>query len=221
MQANKKGNLRMTICPAIHFDIQKIMITERQSFIPKIQEKKRVFEKRLKIFPEGFLILSDSSEETLKEFGTAQTVGYFSSELWDELPDFSDEKRTLKRFSLGHDPLTTHKTNGKILYVSSFAINRDYRKKGNGKTFFENSVSAICGQFPQIKQILILVNSEWTPAIKIYEGAGFKKILTLSNFFPTLIKKEYSDGIIMVADAEAFKSHNFEQNENPFGGIQI
>ena len=79
----------MIICPAQPFDIPAIMNIERQSFIPAIQEKKRVFEKRLKLIPEGFLLLADSSEEVVKKNKVALVCGYLCAERWDSLPDFS------------------------------------------------------------------------------------------------------------------------------------
>ena len=124
----------MIICPAQPFDIFSIMNIERQSFIPAIQEKKRVFEKRLKLIPEGFLVLADSSEEVVKKNKVALVCGYLCAERWDSLPDFSlleglgekERKSALKklekRFELGHNPFHTHKTNGNILYISSFAL---------------------------------------------------------------------------------------------------
>ncbi|MBQ9205212.1 MAG: hypothetical protein IJ158_00685 [Treponema sp.] len=191
----------MIICPAQPFDIFQIMNIERQSFIPQIQEKKRVFEKRLKIFPEGFLVLADSSDEVVLKNKTALVTGYLCSELWDSLPDFeilqsknekeqkSALKKIEKRFELGHNPLSTHKTTGPFLYISSFALLKDYRGKKYGENFFKNSVAALCCAMPHIKKVVVLVNSEWQSAIKIYEKLQFQKIATLTEFFPTIQKK--------------------------------
>lgn len=223
----------MIICPAQPFDIFQIMNIERQSFIPAIQEKKHVFEKRLKVFPQGFLALADCSEETVLKNKVALVCGYLCAEKWDFLPDFSalsgmDEKekksslkKIEKRFALGHNPLLTHKTNGCFLYVSSFALLKDYRGKGYGEKFFLNSVAALSSADSQIKKVVILVDSEWAPAIKIYEKLGFQKVFELKEFFPTIQKKVNADGIIMTADAALFRGIEFSKSENDLSGIRI
>jgi len=231
----------MIICPAQAFDIPQIMNIERQSFIPAIQEKKRVFEKRLKIFPEGFLALADCSDEIVLKNKVALVCGYLCTERWDSLPDFEEIcetpsgltekatekerknalKRIEKRFELGHNPLLTHKTTGPFLYISSFALLKDYRGKGLGEKFFKNSVAALVSAMGGIKKVVVLVNSEWQSAIKIYNALGFEKVFTLEGFFPTIQKKVNSDGIIMTADAEVFKNVEFSSNENDLSGIRI
>ena len=223
----------MIICPAQPFDIFSIMNIERQSFIPAIQEKKRVFEKRLKIFPEGFLVLADSSDEVVLKNKVALVCGYLCAELWDSLPDFSllehasekeqknARKKIEKRFELGHNPLYTHKTDGSILYISSFALLKDYRGKGLGEKFFVNAVAALCCARPNVKKVAVLVDSEWQNALKIYEKCGFKKIGTLEAFFPTIQKKEFADGIVMTADAASFRTVEFASCANDLSGIRI
>ena len=223
----------MIICPAQPFDIFQIMNIERQSFIPAIQEKKRVFEKRLKVFPQGFLALADCSDEIVLKNKVALVCGYLCAEKWDSLPDFeslpalseneqkSALKRIEKRFALGHNPLLTHKTNGSFLYISSFALLKDYRGKGLGEKFFANSVAALCSAMSEIKKVVILVDSEWQVALKIYEKLGFEKVFELKEFFPTIQKKVNADGIIMTADADSFRNIEFASTENDFGGIKI
>lgn len=237
----------MIICPAQPFDIFQIMNIERQAFIPSIQEKKRVFEKRLKVFPQGFLALADCSDEVVLKNKTALVCGYLCAEKWDSLPDFesfralsgaetnnlsdagntaekeqkSALKKIEKRFALGHNPLLTHKTNGSFLYVSSFALLKEYRGKGLGEKFFANSLAALCSAMSEIKKVVILVDSEWTVALRIYEKLGFKKVFDLKEFFPTIQKKVNADGIIMTADADLFRKIEFTSTENDFGGIKI
>ena len=211
----------MIVCPAKPFDIPSIMNIERQSFIPQIQEKKRVFEKRIKVFPGGFLLLADTSEQAVKESGFAKICGYFSSELWEIFPSAQYKKLIERRFSLGHNPAHTHTDNAPFLYISSFALLKEYRSKGIGEKFFVASVSALCGALKNIRKIILLVNSEWKAAIKIYEKSGFKIDYEIKEFFPTLQKKEFSDGIVMSCDVEDFKMMEFEETNNIFGGIKI
>lgn len=228
----------MIICPVQPFDIFQIMNIERQSFIPAIQEKKRVFEKRLKVYPQGFLALADCSDEIVLNNKVALVCGYLCAEKWDSLPDF-EELRSLsgvemsekeqksaikkieKRFALGHNPLLTHKTNGCYLYVSSFALLKEYRGKGLGEKFFKNSLAALCAANPEIKKVVLLVDSEWQTALKIYEKLGFQKVFELKEFFPTIQKKVNASGIIMTADADSFRSVEFSSCDNEFAGIKI
>lgn len=228
----------MIICPAQPFDIFQIMNIERQSFIPAIQEKKRVFEKRLKVYPQGFLALADCSDEIVLKNKVALVCGYLCAEKWDSLPDFEELrslsgvemsekeqksalKRIEKRFALGHNPLLTHKTNGCFLYVSSFALLKEYRGKGLGEKFFKNSLAALCAANPEIKKVVLLVDSEWQAALKIYEKLGFQKVFELKEFFPTIQKKVNASGIIMTAEADSFRSVEFSSCDNEFAGIKI
>ena len=222
----------MNIFPAQPFDMDSIMKIERQAFIPQIQEKKKTFEKRMEIFPNGFLILSDASEKVVKENGNALTCGYLCSEIWSSFPNESDSDEVFKRkFKLGHNIKDTHTQNGAFLYISSFAILRDYQGKGLGRKFFQSSLAALSGAFPSVKKIVLLVNSEWEAAIKIYKSLGFEEKRTLSDFFPTLgktgplsifEKKRKSSGIVMTADAEKFHSLEFKnESQNEFAPIKL
>lgn len=213
----------MNIFPAQNFDIDSIMKIEHQAFIPQIQEKKKTFEKRLEVFSNGFLILSDCSENVVKTNGSALTIGYLCSEIWDSMPNVDDDEKVFTRkFKLGHNIKDTHNEKGCYLYVSSFALLRDYQGKGLGKKFFESSVCALCSSFSNVKQVVLLVNSEWQNAIKIYESFGFKTIKTLPDFFPTLQKKIYSPAIVMTADSETFrKESESTETQNPWEALKI
>lgn len=214
----------MIICPAQPFDIFSIMNIERQSFIPAIQEKKRVFERRLRLFPEGFLILADCDDELVLKNKVALVCGYLCSEKWDS-EEFAaaakDERLLRKRFALNHNISHTHKTGGSVLYVSSLALLKEYRGKGLGERFFVNSVAALCASLGGIKKIVLLVNSEWENALRIYRKLGFAEDFVLKGFFPTIQKKVNSDGIIMSADSEIFRKIEFAGSENDLSGIRI
>ena len=213
----------MNLFPAQPFDIDAIMKIERQAFVPSVQEKKGVFEKRIKIFPQGFLILSDSSEEVVKKNGNALVCGYLCSEIWNEFPDVSlDEKAFSRAFALGHNIKHTHTQTGSCLYVSSFAILRDYQNKGLGAKFFRAALASLTGAFPSIKTIALLVSSEWTNAQKIYDSLGFEKVRTLQGFFPTIEKKIRADALVLRASSDIFQKIEFKnESQNEFAGIRI
>ena len=188
----------MNICPAKAFDIDSIMMIERASFIPQIQERQKTFEERLTVFPQGFFVYSDTSDETVLKYKKAVNAGYFCSEIWDYIPGEDDF------FALGHSPEKLHNPAGKVLYVSSFAVLPQYRGQGNGRKLFLSSLKSVCSAFPSLETVLLLVNDEWKNARKIYDSLGFKTVRTLSNFFPS-IQKNSADGILMKAEAESFR----------------
>lgn len=187
----------MNIVPAKSFDIPQIMNIERASFIPSIQESQKTFEERLCVFPQGFLLLQDSSEEVVLKTGHAQTAGYFCSEIWNTIPNDDNF------FVLGHSPSKVHCQDGPVLYVSSFALFPEYRSRHLAKPFFYNSLCSICTSMPKIKTVLLLVNEEWSGAKHIYESLGFKEIRVLNDFFPSL-HKLYSNGILMTSSSQNF-----------------
>lgn len=212
----------MNIFPAQPFDIDAIMKIERQAFIPQVQEKKRVFERRLKVFPEGGLILSDSGEKAVAEHGGALTCGYLCAERWTDLPDFSRDERFSRRFTLGHNIKDTHTKDGRFLYISSFALLREYQGRGLGKKFFKSSLEAFAGAFGNLEKFVVLVDGEWKAALEIYRSLGFSEVSRIPEFFPTLQKKVFSSALILVADAKNFLQPD-EQKEpaNVWAGLRI
>ena len=185
----------MKIFPAKSFDIPDILKIEHAAFIPAIQEKQATFEERLRVFPEGFLLLSDNSPKTVLENGKPLTAGYFTSEIWPCVP------KTDNIFMLGHSAEKTHDPNGSVLYFSSFALLPAFQGKKLAEPFLTGCLDSICGAFLQIKQIILLVNEEWHGAKHLYEKLGFKELRTIKDFFPSL-KKSASDGIVMLKSVE-------------------
>ena len=102
-------------------DINAIMNIEKEAFAEEIQESKDVFLERIETFPEGFFILEEKNKK----------IGYFSSELWNSVPQKGDSC-----FSLNHSALKNHKKEGTVLYISSIAILNDYKGNGFGYRFF-------------------------------------------------------------------------------------
>lgn len=183
--------LNMKTFPAKSFDIPEIMKIERAAFIPAIQENQKTFEERLSVFPEGFFVLADNSDETVLQNGKAQVAGYFTSEIWREFPENDDV------FTLGHSALKTHDINGSVLYFSSFAILPVFQGKHLAEPFLTSCLKSVCGSFPAIEKIALLVCEEWLGARHLYEKLGFKQVRVIKDFFPSL-KKQKADGIIMI-----------------------
>ena len=167
--------------------MERIMEIEENAFIPYIRETYQTFDSRMKTFPGGFLVLEDDN-------GTVQ--GYFSSELWEELPHDN------KVFILDHEISKVHKADGKVLYVSSFALMSALRGRGLGKLFFKECLSRVQKSAPQINEIVLAVSQEWDVAHHIYEDMGFKTIRQIPGFFPSDIIPGGADGIVMLKKVE-------------------
>ena len=165
---------------ATKYDINAIMNIEKEAFSEGIKENKDVFLDRIESFSDGFFILEDKNK----------AIGYFSSELWNSVPQKGDSY-----FSLNHSALKNHKKEGTILYISSIAILNEYKGTGLGYRFFYKSVEKIMKSFPQIKEIVLLVNEIWIPALHIYKKCGFIEYGRIQNFFSSAGIK--TDGILM------------------------
>lgn len=185
----------MKIFPAKPFDIPDIMKIEHAAFIPEIQEKQKTFEERLQVFPQGFFVLADNSDKTVLENGKAQVVGYFTSEIWSGFPE-NDEI-----FKLGHSIKKTHDINGAVLYFSSFAILPTFQGQKLAEPFLTSCLKSVCGAFPNIKKIALLVCEEWLGARHLYEKLRFEEVRSIKDFFPSL-RQNRMDGIIMQKSVE-------------------
>ncbi len=177
----------MKVRQATGTDMERIMKIEENAFIPNIRETWQTFDSRMKTYPQGFLVLEDDK-------GLVQ--GYFSSEIWEELP------HTNKVFILDHDPSKLHKPEGNLLYISSYAIMSGLRGRGLGRLFLKESLKQVQKSAPQIDRIILIVSQEWGAAHHIYEDMGFKAIRQIPGFFPSDIIPGGADGIVMMKTGE-------------------
>lgn len=176
----------MLIRNAQNFDLENILLVEKEAFIPNIQESKETFEKRLFCFPKGFFVLQEDT-----------VLGYYCSELWDFIP------RERNHFLLNHSPLQTHKANGNVLYISSVALKNECRGKNLGSKLFAYCTQKILLQNDFIQDIVLLVNENWKTAYHIYKKNSFKQYAVLNNFFSTE-QNNYSSGILMKTKRQDF-----------------
>ena len=94
------------------------------------------------------------------------------------------------------------KEDGKLLYVSSFALMGSLRGRGLGKLFFRECLKEVQKSAAQIDQVILIVSQEWESARHIYEGLGFKSIRQIPGFFPSDIIPGGADGIVMIKTLE-------------------
>jgi len=172
----------MRVRQATSRDMERIMEIEENAFIPYIRETYLTFDSRMKTFGKGFLVLEEDN-------GTVQ--GYFSSELWQELPHDN------KVFILDHDIAKVHRNDGPVLYISSFAIMSSLRGRGLGVRFLKECLAQVQKAAPQIAEIVLIVSQEWGAARHIYESLGFKAIRQIPGFFPSDVIPGGADGIVM------------------------
>ena len=177
----------MRVRQAKNTDMERIMKIEENTFIPNIQETYQTFACRMETYPQGFLVLEDDK---------SLVQGYFSSEIWDELPHHN------KVFILDHDPAALHKKDGRLLYISSFALMPGMQGRGLGKLFFRECLKEVRKASPHISEIVLIVSQEWGSARHIYEAMGFKAIRQIPGFFPSDVIPGGADGIVMMKTVE-------------------
>lgn len=155
------------LIPLEHKDLDRVMEIERKSFSSNTWEEKDVYEKRINTFSQGNLGIWQEDK----------LIGFICSELWN-----FEEKYEAKRFMLSHNIEDYHNDYGKELYVSSFAIDKDFSSKGLGKLSFEKFLMEMQEKF-KIKSSILLVSDEWIGAKSIYLKKGYNKMDYISDFF--------------------------------------
>lgn len=144
-------------------DIPLIMKIEKLAFIPEIQEIESVFENRIKLCSQLFLIILVDNNP----------AGYLCAERFDEIP------RDFQALRIGHEPKDSK---GTVIYVSSFAILPDFRNKGVGKSSWNLCIDYL-SKLPDAKTLLLHVNENWNGAYHIYKSSGFTEIKRLHDFY--------------------------------------
>lgn len=181
----------MKIRRAEFSDIDSIMKIEKKSFPFLIREDRGVFLQRLKVFPQGFVVLE--SENLSGEAGAengGKICGYLCSELWRQFPS-SDEF-----FSVGHDISLAHCDGGSALYISSFAVLPEFRGSGNGGAFFRMALDSIEKEQKNLSEEILIVNENWNAARRIYSKNGFLPCFEIKGAFCTNLF-HWENGIVM------------------------
>jgi len=174
--------MNLKIRTATISDLPQIMNVEQNGFIPQIQEEAAVFEARIKVNPDLFLIFEDSETQTV--------AGYLSAEYMEKVPS------TAQQLALGHTPAAVSKSLETYIYISSYSLLPQYRGGGVGKQMWNASISWFEEKLG-IKNFLLLVNEAWQGAKHIYENAGFKTVTVFEDFFPAEKDGFKSAGILM------------------------
>jgi ribosomal-protein-alanine N-acetyltransferase len=171
-------------------DMDEIMRIEDASFAPEIRESRAVFVDRRETFPEGNLVLfypqTGIPGKSLSVSGSRALAGYFSSEIWGTVPPAEPQA-----WALGHSARERQIPDGKVLYISSFAVEpasrssalKDAGGYGAGAFLFNTAIERITGNFPRLDKIAFIVHEDWIAARRIYEKAGFRYSGRIETFF--------------------------------------
>ena len=163
-------------------DLDRIMELERQGFATGHLEPRAVYAQRIAAFPQG----------SLMAWRGPDCVGCVFSEIWRAIP-----QPDAAHFALGHDIRERHDpVAGTELYISSMTLSPTVRGQGLGAALLLGCLEHVAKAFPQLQSALLLVNTAWTPARRIYTGVGFVEIACLAGFFEA-DNGARQDGIVM------------------------
>jgi ribosomal protein S18 acetylase RimI-like enzyme len=154
-------------------DLSEIIRIENASFAPAIRESKETYLDRIRACPGCCTVLAEKTAQTPRLIS-----GYLSAEIWNHIP-----APAVESYRLGHTASDRHDENGKILYVSSFAID-PLSRGGVGRVFFRESLSMIESRYPAIEHIVFIVHEDWLAARHIYETECFRYAGEIPGFFP-------------------------------------
>lgn len=163
-------------------DLARIVELELQGFAVGHRELRSAYAQRIDTFPQG----------SLMAWLGADCVGCVFSEIWR-----ATQQPNVSHFTLGHDIRERHDPDhGTELYISSMTLAPAVRGQRLGTPLLLGSIAHIVQAFPGLASALLLVNSTWEPARRIYASIGFVQVARFDCFFnPERAKHE--DGIVM------------------------
>jgi ribosomal protein S18 acetylase RimI-like enzyme len=163
-------------------DLDRIMDLERQGFAAGNRESRSTYAQRIASFPQGSLMAWLGSD----------CVGCVFSEIWRSTP-----QPDVAQFTLGHDVREQHDpVAGSELYISSMTLAPTVRGQGLGTPLLLGCMAQVARAFPGVAYAVLLVNTNWTVARRIYARAGFVEVARFGHFFAAH-DADPADGIVM------------------------
>lgn len=163
-------------------DLDRIMELERQGFAAGHQELRSAYAQRIATFPHGSLMAWRGTD----------CVGCVFSEIWQAGPE-----PDAAHFQLGHYIRERHApVHGAELYISSMTLAPHVRGQGLGALLLRGCMAHVAQAFPGLKSAVLLVNTNWAAARRIYAGAGFVEVARLQGFFDATGAAP-EDGLVM------------------------
>lgn len=135
-----------------------------------IATDKSTIEAKLQMFPEGFFIAEEKSEEEAGE--EWEIVGLVSAVLWDSsfTPDFTDM----------YDNFThTHTPSGNTMFIHTLAVHPDHRSKKIGTALLGEELNLAAHL--KLEGVKIIARRK---EIKVFERLGFILTAPLPEFLP-------------------------------------
>lgn len=175
---------KLTFRAATLADLDRIMALEVTGFDPGHWEPRHVYAQRVEVFPEG----------SLMAFYEGENIGCVFCEIW---PETNDNALQADHFALGHDILERHDpVHGNTLYIASMVLDPALRGRSLGLPLFQGCLTTMAQAYNQLHSALLLVNATWTPARRIYMGAGFREVARFEGFFQPQAQPA-QEGIVM------------------------
>ena len=144
-------NTKILIRNARDQDIPAVVEIDSDVFSPyENAEKPETFERRLTVFPNGFIILVAENE----------IAAYGCSEKWLTEREPGPEE----------DPLTTHQPDGRIFYIAGLAVKKKYQGRGYDLLVLDKLMQTAHAE--GCKRIVV----ETSHAQDLYRKRGFKKV---------------------------------------------
>jgi ribosomal protein S18 acetylase RimI-like enzyme len=132
-------------------DLPAVAEIDGEAFSPYgTAETPETFQRRLTVFPNGFIILVAENE----------IAAYGCSEKW----------LTEREPGLGQDPLATHQPDGKIFCITAMAVKMKYRRRGYGLLILDKLIEI--AHLEGCKKIVL----ETTHAQGLYQKRGFQTV---------------------------------------------
>jgi ribosomal protein S18 acetylase RimI-like enzyme len=132
-------------------DLPAVAEIDAEAFSPYgTAETPETFQRRLTVFPNGFIILVAENE----------IAAYGCSEKW----------LTEREPGLGQDPLATHQPDGKIFCITAMAVKMKYRRRGYGLLILDKLIEI--AHLEGCKKIVL----ETTHAQGLYQKRGFQTV---------------------------------------------
>jgi ribosomal protein S18 acetylase RimI-like enzyme len=149
--------MTLRIRPATAADLPQIIALDQEIFgAYGANEDPAIIRARLKVFPEGCLVLEEWS--TVGQ--PINLLGYLTTEKWE----------AIREPALDEDPHTTHMPDGQILNITTLVIAHAYQNQGLGQRLLDQAIRL--ARRENCSQIIL----ETAHAERFYRRHGFEKI---------------------------------------------
>lgn len=112
---------KMKIRIVVVTDLHRILELEKRNWLPRKRAHKKEFEKRIRTFPKGFLVITYTDD---------MIIGMSTAFLFPK-------QYTVDRLNVIPSKTTLHVPKGKVYYIHSITIDKDYRGRELGTALMQ------------------------------------------------------------------------------------